>query len=797
MSTRFPWDWLLASVFVGTGIYVAEVLACLWFGQPFPLPLWYFTASLVLVVSISLAAGLLFCVLELTGSSWYGVLVLLPWAAALVKLGWVGGTGSAWPYLALCVPFLTVLILGPRAREGPPGFHWLLVSLLVVLLSTDVYQVFWVSVSEGGIPGWSIAFGVWVVGFPIMRAGALTRPLPAWIRRNLVLVLTGALVVLLAVLLSWSNQANPPWWDRESYYVGRRAQPELADTFTRSSAPNVILISVDGLDAGVLEPDRLEDLPHLRSLKRDGIRFRKTFSTSSWMLPGQASLFTGRLPHHHRAVSRFFSRLPATMKTYPLYLQQAGYRTMAFTGGGFAGRQHGFGRGFDRYHQQPHPHTGYVPGGIEYFSTLLADSRYRFPFRLRDHDPPPARQFEPVLDGARDVLERMQSDTEPSFLFLQTHEVRDYRRGPPSRFRRLQREAPRLARALESPDLPPLPDPVPSTEQRRQFLTREASFSDTDWNRFRSRIGDFEAEDWERTLLGYSVQLLPPVPLRQLKGHIATMESRDWRDFMELTQDEVNYFVEWNRQALRRLRGLTPSKLRAREQLHRYAAESVDERLGEWLRTLKRHGLYEDSLIVLVSSHGEGFSRDPLIVGRGVRVDLDRHGQVHDRLVNVPLLVKLPGNRGGGQSYGGILQITDVFPLLFRYLGINPKDPEMLAEDLDVTLRSVVEGNPPAGRSTAVGSVESGNHLEPKFFVRGDHFKYTLDAGWKLEEYWSVPERSHEDFLAPGQVDEERRRRLRKRMSVHLLDFYRPPHAYSGLRAESRRYLSRHIRLNR
>ena len=64
-----------------------------------------------------------------------------------------------------------------------------------------------------------------------------------------------------------------------------------------------------------------------------------------------------------------------------------------------------------------------------------------------------------------------------------------------------------------------------------------------------------------------------------------------------------------------------------------------DREFGRFLRELKARGLYDDALVVFLADHGEEF----LDHGQWL------HGRsVFDELVRVPLLVKLPGQRGAG-----------------------------------------------------------------------------------------------------------------------------------------------------
>ena len=79
---------------------------------------------------------------------------------------------------------------------------------------------------------------------------------------------------------------------------------------------------------------------------------------------------------------------------------------------------------------------------------------------------------------------------------------------------------------------------------------------------------------------------------------------------------------------------------------------SADEIVGRFLDFLKRKGLYDGALIVFLSDHGEA---------------LGEHGEsehgvfLYREVLQVPLLVKLPGGRGRGQSVPTPVPLSDVF----------------------------------------------------------------------------------------------------------------------------------------
>jgi len=108
----------------------------------------------------------------------------------------------------------------------------------------------------------------------------------------------------------------------------------LADTFRADN------LSVYGGTSGAT--------PHLDRLADESLCFRQAWSTSSWTLPAHATLFTG---HYPRQVLGYGigKRLPASLETVVERLAESGYRTGAWTGGGFVSADFGFDQGFEAF----------------------------------------------------------------------------------------------------------------------------------------------------------------------------------------------------------------------------------------------------------------------------------------------------------------------------------------------------------------------------------------------------------------------------------------------------------------
>jgi arylsulfatase A-like enzyme len=117
--------------------------------------------------------------------------------------------------------------------------------------------------------------------------------------------------------------------------------------------PNVILISID-----TLRPDHLgcygydkDTSPALDALCEEAVVFEETIAQAPSTLHSHASMLTSLLPHHHQASWAGKTRIPEPAVTLAELLQQAGYRTAAFTGGGQMDRVFGLDQGFEVFEQ--------------------------------------------------------------------------------------------------------------------------------------------------------------------------------------------------------------------------------------------------------------------------------------------------------------------------------------------------------------------------------------------------------------------------------------------------------------
>lgn len=90
------------------------------------------------------------------------------------------------------------------------------------------------------------------------------------------------------------------------------------------------------------------------------------------------------------------------------------------------------------------------------------------------------------------------------------------------------------------------------------------------------------------------------------------------------------------------------------------AATQADKRFGAAMSALKEEGVYDDTLVVFLSDHGESLTEHGIYH--------DHHG-LYDTSVHIPLIIRPPG--GNGQNLNDLVQITDIAPTVEDYAGVE------------------------------------------------------------------------------------------------------------------------------
>ncbi|MBW3564417.1 MAG: sulfatase-like hydrolase/transferase [Acidobacteria bacterium] len=107
----------------------------------------------------------------------------------------------------------------------------------------------------------------------------------------------------------------------------------------------------------------------------------------------------------------------------------------------------------------------------------------------------------------------------------------------------------------------------------------------------------------------------------------------------------------------------------------------TDTVLGEFFDFLRERGLYESSLIIVASDHGEG---------------LGDHGEeehgifLYRESIQVPLMIRYPGGRGAGTRVETPVMLSDLFPTVLDSVGLGHRIGEVTGESIEA-----VTGKPP------------------------------------------------------------------------------------------------------
>ena len=106
----------------------------------------------------------------------------------------------------------------------------------------------------------------------------------------------------------------------------------------------------------------------------------------------------------------------------------------------------------------------------------------------------------------------------------------------------------------------------------------------------------------------------------------------------------------------------TPELISGLSALYDAEIASNDFHFGRLVDFLKQRGLYDAALVVFVSDHGEEFhDHGGWTHGKGL----------HAESINVPLIVKLPGQKAGLRT-SHLVQQIDLLPTILDYLGLQP-----------------------------------------------------------------------------------------------------------------------------
>jgi len=134
-----------------------------------------------------------------------------------------------------------------------------------------------------------------------------------------------------------------------------------------------------------------------------------------------------------------------------------------------------------------------------------------------------------------------------------------------------------------------------------------------------------------------------------------------------------------------RVNASDPADLRRLVDLYDASVRYTDDVLGGLFEWMRGRGLFENTLIVVLSDHGEEFLEHGQFL----------HHQIYEELLHVPLIIGFPdrSGRGGGHREQSVVRLIDVLPTVLETLGLAVPD-EIQGRSL-LPLLDGVEAGPP------------------------------------------------------------------------------------------------------
>jgi arylsulfatase A-like enzyme len=152
----------------------------------------------------------------------------------------------------------------------------------------------------------------------------------------------------------------------------------------------IILISLDTLRADHLGAYgyHRDTSPSIDVLAKESVVFENAVVQSPWTLPSHMSIMTSLYPSFHGLTDKdTFLPLSDEYVTLAELLQKGGFKTGAFTDGGFVSAKFGFGRGFDTYYDQGGGIKTILPEAKKWLGLLKSEPFFLFIHCYDIHSP--------------------------------------------------------------------------------------------------------------------------------------------------------------------------------------------------------------------------------------------------------------------------------------------------------------------------------------------------------------------------------------------------------------------------
>ena len=147
----------------------------------------------------------------------------------------------------------------------------------------------------------------------------------------------------------------------------------------------------------------------------------------------------------------------------------------------------------------------------------------------------------------------------------------------------------------------------------------------------------------------------------------------------------------------------------------------ADRWLGRLVDLLKKEGVYDRTMIVVTSDHGEEFA------DHNPNLYYNIHGHIlYEEMIHVPLIIKLPSSYAAGTRVHQVARTIDVMPTILDFLDISPSPDEMQGESLAIFWEKPVAQGP-----SRTAFTEAMARANEKKSLRTERYKYILSVDAK------------------------------------------------------------------
>lgn len=408
----------------------------------------------------------------------------------------------------------------------------------------------------------------------------------------------------------------------------------------RTSPAHVILITADALRADFIGAYGNTQIhtPNIDQLANDGVLFNHARAQASSTLGSYASMLTSQHPHTHR-INAEWGALAKSLSSLPEHLQANDFDTIMLPS----------------EFELLDPLTG-LPGLFEKCLPCIGNPTQDGAITTR--------LFLDLLDtcNKRTFFWLQYFDTHPPATPPEPYRSMYYEGDPTIKSNRFNYEAVKTIKGAEA--MQELEVGLPSFKQG--FI--DGIFLD----KLEATASSFRRRRTSEPDLALHLKNLGPSSYKHMKktqfadwldGQVAQLKNGTIpQSLLEWLEDIYPMIREINDEITKWLDGVVDFRYPISQ--YKGAVSYFDSHLGQIFLNLKNSGLYEQSLIVITSPHGEIFDEHKIYF---------HHHALTESCLRIPMVIKPPQNNQGFQSglrIDGVFDMIDLFPSLTDMLSL-------------------------------------------------------------------------------------------------------------------------------